>query len=274
MSESAKSSFWTLDKIGREMQLLNKSITENTTEMKQLRLDVNKNSSKISEIEQKLKILEQSHSKKLDNNKIDQLQLENAIILKGFKYEHDQTITENLLHLAKIKGSINKTYRFKKPISEKSHKSSKYFQFISFVSFEDKLKIIRYVKENGNPTCELLDPNCPEENIEDEITIDHALTPINLNIKRQLLQLRKQLPPKFLHFKMRNGYFEFKCANEGKWTQINNLESFSEISAYCIKLSKKRDISTSPSDPQSSKQRCVRSVSSDGYQKRNFKHAI
>lgn len=241
---------WSIDKLGKALLELIRLNAQNADELKELRCQVTENTARICQTETKLSNIE-GHLEDNKMNKMEQRSIEKAIVLKGFKYDFDQTtIADSLFSLAKISGNIDKVYKFSKIVKSESTNQKYFYLFLSFCSYNDKKKLILYLKSNGNPTSEQLDSNCPEANIEDEILIDHALTLHNLNIKRKLLGIRKQLPKNSFSFRLRNGDFQFKMNKENKW--ITAVEE-TQIDTHFQKLFNarlKRDISISPSETQ------------------------
>lgn len=221
---------WSLNSLGKAMLQILQQNNDHNVQMEKIQQESNEMKEKITKLENELKnlkvIVEKNEKKReSESNKIEQRDLSYAIVLKGFNYDfNSETVIENFIRGLKIHGPISKYYKFDVEINKSNKNMRAYYMQIEFTCSSDKDSVFYYLTQNGPIKCEQLDDNCPVNQRENNIHVDHALTKKNLKIQKKLFNIKKSFPKGDFQMRLRKSVYQYKLRQEKQWRMVEELD--------------------------------------------------
>lgn len=214
--------------LGMKIEQLTAKVNENSNELQAIKASITSLDSDVTRNKQNISQLEEDMTEVrtlIDNEQyfmhkmvraLDQKQWAKDIVMKGFPNENfdENEIQQNLAAICGFKQGFAGSYKFAINIApDKRTKQPRkaHMMNVSLASINDKDKLFRRLKEQGNLTLGELTADCTEEQKQLPVWIDHRLTPENLDIKKRLLDLKRE--GLIESFVLRSGNFVVQAKN-------------------------------------------------------------
>jgi regulator of replication initiation timing len=259
-----------LDAIKASSDDLSAQITGLKVTIDTIQSSVNTNTTKIKDLEESL----EKHKSTCDNDRQqlrkmvrtgEQKRLENNIVLKGFpssKFDVNE-VKQNLAAICGLENGYNNYYKFSRNVGKDKETNEPiwiHHMTLSFISLMDKSKVFKTIKEKGNLLLSDLLSQCDDKEKGVHIWVENALTIENLQMRKRLLELKRE--GKIAGFMMRSGLYviQHKTAdgqqetyNVYEMSQLNQRYPMPRVGDNNNKRVRKSD-SQSPSIPPAGKQ--------------------